>query len=114
VFAASAVLPERIGMQRVKLKPPQLSRTEFRRRADRFLEKIQQELMPDHAKEIVAINVDTGEYVLGHSFVEATDAYDARWPHDLSFVCRIDGGPALRLKSAASDTKANPLFYEGV
>jgi hypothetical protein len=88
-------------MQRVKLKPPQLSRAEFRRRADGFLKKIQEDLMPAHTQEIVAINVDTGEYVLGHSFVEATDAFDARWPHALSFVCRIDGGPALRLKSAA-------------
>ena len=87
-------------MLRIKLKPPQLSRAEFRRRADGFLKEVQEELIPDHAKEIVAINVDTGEYLLGHSFVEATDAFDARWPHALSFVCRVDGGPALRLKFA--------------
>ena len=87
-------------MQRIKLKEPQLSRAEFSRQTDGFLKKIQEELMPDHTQEIVAINVDTGEYVLGHSFVEATDAFDARWPHALSFVCRVDGGPALRLKFA--------------
>ncbi len=32
-------------MQRIKLKPPQLSRAEFRRRADGFLKEVQEELM---------------------------------------------------------------------
>jgi hypothetical protein len=94
-------MSEDIPMQRIKLKPPRLSRSEFSRRAQGYLKKIQEDLMPEHAKEIVAINAITGEYVLGQSFVEATDAFDARWPHALSFVCRVDRGPALRLKSAA-------------
>jgi len=97
-------------MQRIKLKPPQLSRAEFRRRADGFLKEVQEELIPDHAKEIGAINIDTCEYLLGHSFVEATDAFDARWPHALSFVCRVDGGPALRLKSRQDVNEADYNF----
>jgi hypothetical protein len=52
-------------MARISLKKPRLSRSELNRRADEFLERIQPELMPKHASDYVAINLETGEYVLG-------------------------------------------------
>jgi hypothetical protein len=52
--------------------------------------------MPEHAAEIVAINMVTGEYVLGRTSGEASDAYRARWPDILMFMCRVDGGPATK------------------
>jgi hypothetical protein len=83
-------------MQRIKLKEPQLSRAEFNRRADEFLKRIQEELMPDHAAEIVAINMMTGEYVLAPTSGQAFEAYRARWPDILMFLCRVDGGPSTK------------------
>ena len=83
-------------MERVQLKKPQLSRAEFTRRADDYLKKAQAELLPEQAAKIIAINMDTGEYVFGSSKSEALAAFEARWPDCLFFMCRVDGGAATK------------------
>src|SRR5688572_25298024 len=86
---------EEIVMQQLQLKKPHLSRAAFNRRADEFLGKIQSELMPKHSDEIVSINMETGEYVLGETAHESAVAYRTRWPHVLMYQCRVDGARLL-------------------
>jgi hypothetical protein len=61
-----------------------------------YLERIQHKLMPDHADEIVAINTDTGEYVLGYDVHQAFAAFRSRWPDSAMYLCKVDGGPAVK------------------
>src|SRR5713226_1098907 len=86
----------RLTMSKLKLKEPRLSRAEFSRRAQQYLAEIQKTLMPKHAAEFVAINMVTGEYALGNTPTEATHLYRSRWPDHLFFLCRVDGGPAVK------------------
>lgn len=72
-------------------------RTAQERLIDSYLEKIQQELTPDNAKMVVAINTDTGEYTLGQNSKEALDAYRKRWGDYGFFLCRVDGSPSGRM-----------------
>jgi hypothetical protein len=81
---------------KVQLKKPQLPRADFNRRADAFLKKIQEKLMPEHADELIAINMETGEYVLSKAREEVISAFLARWPDTLMFLCRVDGGPSTK------------------
>ncbi len=83
-------------METLKKKRPNLSRGEFNRRADRFLTQIQKGLLPEHADQILAINMETGEYVLGATAEEASEQFDHRWPDVLMFKCRVDGGPIAK------------------
>jgi len=61
-----------------------------------YLKRIQKELLPEHADEFVAINMETGEYVIGKSNADATRAFWRRWPDTFMYVCRVDGGPATK------------------
>jgi hypothetical protein len=62
-------------MRQLKQKEPRLSRVDFDRRAEAFLKAIQEQLMPEHAKGLVAIK---------------------RWPNVMMYLCRVDGGPATK------------------
>jgi hypothetical protein len=73
-----------------------MSMREFDRRADRILHDIQVSLLPEHASEIVAINVETGEYVIGANLDAVDEAFERRWPGQLSYVVRVDGGPVIK------------------
>jgi hypothetical protein len=68
-----------------------LSRTEFHHRATEFLKKIQDTVSPKHLGDVVAINMETGEYVLAADSDEAFEAYRARWPNVLGYICRVNG-----------------------
>ena len=67
-----------------------------RHRESEFLRKIQDELMPDHAMEFLAINLETGEYALAKLPHQASTAFLERWPDAPMFLCRVDGGPAAK------------------
>lgn len=69
---------------------------EFDRRAEQLLQGIQKTLSPEDASKILAINVDTGEYVLAASHDEAWDEFLRRWPNHLAYVVRVDGGPVVK------------------
>ena len=79
--------------KQLDLPKPTLPGREFERRAKEILKRIQPELLPEHAAEIVAINVETGEYELGPGTPEATTAFRKRWPGEISYLVRADGGP---------------------
>lgn len=73
-----------------------MPRRERDRRSELFLAEIQRELMPAHAHEIVAINLETGEYELGTDGLDAAMKFRARWPGQLSYLVRVDGGPVAK------------------
>ena len=76
--------------------PSDMSMREFDRRAERILQELQKTLLPDHASEVVAINVEAGEYVLAPTRDEAWERFHERWPDELAFVVRVDGGPVVK------------------
>ena len=80
----------------VKLKGPRLPRKEFHRRAMEFLEKIQLALLKDHPSDVVGINMETGEYVVGKDSDEVFQAYRTRWPNILGYICRVNGEPSTK------------------
>jgi hypothetical protein len=84
------------AMAKIAQKHPPLSRAEFIRRAQEYLREFQKALLPEHAQEFIAINVAKGEYVLGKTPHEAFTAFEERWPNDLMFRCRVDGGPSVK------------------
>jgi hypothetical protein len=66
---------------------------DFERRAKEILQRVQKDLLPEHASDIVAINVETGEYELGHGPLEAQAAFGKRWTGQVCYLVRADGGP---------------------
>lgn len=83
-------------MEKIQDKMPRLSRGAFSRRAAEYLRRAQADLLPEHAQEFIAINMETGEYVLGKTPRETFLASNERWPHTLMYSCRVDGGPATK------------------
>lgn len=61
------------------------------------MRRIQAKLMPEHELDIVAINMLTGDYTIGKTMKEVMDQFNAQWPGYPSYVCRVDGGPAVRI-----------------
>jgi hypothetical protein len=72
------------------------SMRDFERRAEQILAELQKTLLPEHASEVIAINVDTGEYVLAQDSGDAWQTFRERWPGTLGFVIRVDGGPVTK------------------
>jgi hypothetical protein len=40
--------------------------------------------------------VETGEYVLGERLGETSRAFQQRFPGQVAYVLRVDGGPAIK------------------
>jgi hypothetical protein len=78
------------------LASPTASLREFGKRAQRLLVEVQKTLLPEHASDVIGLNVDTGEYVLAHTSKEAWQAFRERWPGTLGYVIRVDGGPVAK------------------
>jgi len=83
---------EKTAQPKIKILP-----RDFDKRAEAILGRIQADLLPRHAAKIVAINVTTGEYVLAETPREASRKFHERWPDEVSFQVRADGGPVGRL-----------------
>ena len=78
------------------LTVPTASMRDFEKRADQILAELQKTLLPEHASDVIGINVDTGEYVLAQNSGEAWQAFRKRWPGTLGYVVRVDGGPVTK------------------
>ena len=83
-------------MMRIVTNPKRFPRREEDRRIAEFLKAIQDELMPDHANEIVAINLETGEYTLGTKAIDVALEFKKRWPSAFAHLARVDGGPVFK------------------
>lgn len=85
-------------MKKTSQRPPSPNhRTDFDRLVDSRLHKIQDELMPEKAGMVVAINLELGEYVSGNDAAQARAAYLKRWPGGGYYICRVDGSPAMNM-----------------
>ena len=73
------------------------NRKEFRRRAYERLHELQPSLLPEHAEDLIAIEPDSGEYVLAQDRRDVYDRFDEKFPDKLAYVMRVDGGPVLRV-----------------
>ena len=73
-----------------------VSMRDFGKRAAHVLAELQESLLPDHASDVIGINVDTGEYVLASDSEQAWQAFRKRWPGTLGYVTRVDGGPVVK------------------
>ena len=79
--------------KQLNVPKPLMPGREFERRAREILQRIQKDLLPTHASDTVAINVETGEYELGPGPLEAQTAFSKRWAGQVSYLVRGDGGP---------------------
>jgi hypothetical protein len=73
-----------------------LPQRDFAREGQRILREVQGPLLPEHAHDVIAINVSTGEYVLGRKPREVRIEFRKKWPDQLAFITRVDGGPVVR------------------
>lgn len=69
---------------------------EFHRRSDELFKELQKTLLPEHADEIIAIDVDSGGYVLSRTRREAIEKFRLLFPGKVSFIVRVDGGPIIK------------------
>lgn len=79
-----------------EIKLPQMPMKEFDRRAHALLAELQKTLLPEHASDFVAINVEAGEYVVGPVEEEVRNAFRKRWPEALPYFARVDGRPTIK------------------
>jgi len=56
------------------------------------LRRIQADLLSEHESGVVAINMLSGEYVLGKTTREAESAFRAKWPDAPSYMCNLNAG----------------------
>jgi hypothetical protein len=70
----------------------------FERKALERLKEIQPLLLPEKANYIVAIEPESGGYVVAKTVAEATEEFRRRFPDKLYFMVRADGGPVMRLR----------------
>jgi hypothetical protein len=66
---------DEVMRKQLDLPKPLLPGREFERRAKETLQRIQKELLPEHASALVAINVETGEYELGSAPLGAQNRF---------------------------------------
>lgn len=64
---------------------------------ERLLQHIQAKHMPAQKLDIVAINLENGEYIIAADANQALKGFRERWPEDGFYLCRVDGGPAMKL-----------------
>ncbi len=72
--------------------------TSFERKALERLKEIQPLLLPEKANHIVAIEPESGGYVVAKTVAEASEEFRRRFPGKLYFMVRADGGPVMRLR----------------
>jgi len=70
----------------------------FERKALERLKEIQPLLLPEKANHIVAIEPESGGYVVAKTREEAVKEFRQRFPGKLLFLIRVDGGPTMRLR----------------
>lgn len=75
-------------------RPP--SWTDFDTKGESLLKELQKSLLPDHAEEVIAIDVASGDYYLGETRHEALAAFRQEHPDRVAWVIRVDGGPVVK------------------
>lgn len=70
--------------------------TEFDRKGEAILKELQKVLLPEHTNEIIAIDVESGDYYLGKTSSEALAAFRQHHPDRVAWMARVDGGPVVK------------------
>ena len=77
-------------------------RDEFASRAERaYAERWSAVLEPDHFGELIAVEPDSGDYVLGKDLWEIDAACDQKFGAKLVHIFRVGGGAAVRIGGAS-------------
>ena len=66
-------------------------------REELLLKQVQAGLLPADEKRIVAIGLSSGNFVIGDSLGEVTEAYRQKYPDEGLYVVRADGSPVMRV-----------------
>ena len=74
----------------------QINWKEFNKRSDELLRELQKILLPEHADKVIAIDVESGGYVLGETPTEAALMFREQFPGRLMFLVRVDGGAVVK------------------
>jgi hypothetical protein len=74
----------------------QINREEFGSRGDEVYEKIKPLLEPKHEGEIVAIEVESGDYFLGKTVIRAGQRAKEKYPDKVFYFVRI-GHPVVHV-----------------
>ena len=73
----------------------------FDRKGDAILKELQKTLLTEHANEIIAIDVESGDYCLGKTSREAWTALRQQHPDCVEYVRRVDGEPVRKYHGVA-------------
>ena len=63
-------------------------------------EKWRAQLEADHFGEVVAVEPESGEYVLGRNLLEITSAHTAKFGDKRVYIFRVGGGGAVKIGGA--------------
>lgn len=74
----------------------QINREEFGTKGDEIYEKIKPLLEPEHKGKIVAIEVESGDYFLADTVIEAWQKAKRRYPEKVFYFVRI-GYPVVHV-----------------
>lgn len=74
-----------------------VDKDEIVEKGQRIYDTIKDILEPDHKGEIVAIEVETGDYFLGASVIEATDKAREKYPDKVFYTARVGFPVVYRL-----------------
>ena len=62
---------------------------EMAAKGEAILRTIEDELLPEHRGEAVVIDVDSGDYFLGETGIEATDKARRKYPDKIFYLARV-------------------------
>ena len=63
-------------------------------------ERLKARLEAEHFGEVIAVEPDSGEYVLGRNLLEITSAHTAKFGNKPVYVFRVGGGGAVKIGGA--------------
>ena len=75
-------------MEEVRTWTP-VDKHEMAAKGEAILRAIEDELLPEHRGEAVAIDVDSGDYFLGETGIEATDKARRKYPDKIFYLARV-------------------------
>lgn len=73
----------------MKAKAFQTRRAQFEHLGRQHYQRLKDRLEPEHIGKIVAVEVESGEYFLGNTVVEAIKNAEAKYPEELLYIARI-------------------------
>lgn len=69
---------------------------DFGDRGEAILSELRKTLLPEAANKFIALDVETGHYVLGDRSAEAVREFRERYPGTFAYIARVDGRPVVK------------------